>query len=592
MRKRFSIKFAMFTLEGGSVKDEDSVTIRHASTSVLRNPNDGRFSKVPFTSVLWNTKDYPFPKDLGLVTENIIKALSDKDGYCKNLFWIVSAYGDEINKMESEILFKARIFYKGYASVHEYEFQRVLRALKTRGVNVLSVEPQAHISSDTLFLSPELLSLSSKVIISTSSNQDFSEHITRIYGSKTAVFWDVAEVPLHVLLFRPDDIYEYIGFHLKAKGFDGEMSIWAYAEKIPFSDAALDTFRDIKLHFVPNVPGDKAARVLRMINDIELWKIDSLLVDLLKSPSVTVISNDIDGAISFNKCLRMKNGGYKALLIQPKDLPSATDTDDAAVDLVAALFRRPSSLFEVGKMIEFTCKPKLWRMKKHKVKEEEQYPKHLLQKLRSETYSFTGVFWLVEQIPNCCDSISRIINAAVKKMGYFDGVEIYAYGGEKSGSSQEEAKWWDSRIFYDPQGDKDIRVQRMLIEMIWFATNQANSYDDSKITKVMLIYKEALGDNVLRVLCALEARDFKVLLVRYDDEAELFRSENSMFESTRFLDGSRPTDWHSISPDDVFNCSNSSSWETDNGTDDDDDSDNSSDPQNLHSRANKQPRLM
>ncbi|EFH55937.1 predicted protein [Arabidopsis lyrata subsp. lyrata] len=59
-----------------------------------------------------------------------------------------------------------------------------------------------------------------------------------------------------------------------------------------------------------------------------------------------------------------------------------------------------------------------------------------------------------------------------------------------------------------------------------------------------------------------------------DDEAELYRSADSIFDCTRTLDGSIPV--VSIPMDfDSVSCTSSTSWETDT------DPDNSSDPGNL-----------
>ncbi|EFH55938.1 hypothetical protein ARALYDRAFT_902891 [Arabidopsis lyrata subsp. lyrata] len=103
------------------------------------------------------------------------------------------------------------------------------------------------------------------------------------------------------------------------------------------------------------------------------------------------------------------------------------------------------------------------------------------------------------------------------------------------------------------RGDKDKRVRRMLFDMITFAS----SCDDGKQNNVMVISKTPLTDECFRVLGSLEARGFNVLLVQYDDEAELFRSADAIFDSTTLLDGSRPMDFDSVS------YSSLGSWETD-----------------------------
>ncbi|KAG7573972.1 hypothetical protein ISN44_As09g021980, partial [Arabidopsis suecica] len=145
----------------------------------------------------------------------------------------------------------------------------------------------------------------------------------------------------------------------------------------------------------------------------------------------------------------------------------------------------------------------------------------------------TAVFWLAEEIPTSSGpnhSISRNIKLALEKLGILSLGVIRVYAPEKPSSI--EAEWCDPRIYY---------------------------------------YFE---DECLRVLRALEARGFKVFLVQSDDEAEVFRSADSIFDCTRTLDGSIPV--VSIPMDfDSVSCTSSTSWETDTDPD-------NSDPENLY----------
>ncbi|CAL9235896.1 unnamed protein product [Arabidopsis halleri] len=134
-------------------------------------------------------------------------------------------------------------------------------------------------------------------------------------------------------------------------------------------------------------------------------------------------------------------------------------------------------------------------------------------------------------------------------MGYLGEERTWCYGPENQSST--EAEWFD--VCYESIGDKDKRVRRMLFDMITFAS----SCDDGKQNNVMVISKTPLTDECFRVLGSLEARSFNVLLVQYDDEAELFRSADAIFDSTTLLDGSRPMDFDSVS------WSSFGNWETD-----------------------------
>ncbi|EFH60258.1 hypothetical protein ARALYDRAFT_899958 [Arabidopsis lyrata subsp. lyrata] len=174
----------------------------------------------------------------------------------------------------------------------------------------------------------------------------------------------------------------------------------------------------------------------------------------------------------------------------------------------------------------------------------------------------TAVFWLTEEIPNSSDpnlSISRNILLALEKLGILSLGVIRVYAPEEP--SSKKAEWCDPRIYYYFEGDKDTRVDTMFFDLITFAscsrTNPAN---------VMVISKSPLKDECLRVLRSLEARGSKVFLVQSDDESEFFRSQDSILDCTRLLDGSIPVvfDGDSV-PMELDNASatSSTSWETD-----------------------------
>ncbi|XP_020885323.1 uncharacterized protein LOC9315745 [Arabidopsis lyrata subsp. lyrata] len=183
----------------------------------------------------------------------------------------------------------------------------------------------------------------------------------------------------------------------------------------------------------------------------------------------------------------------------------------------------------------------------------------------------TAVFWLAEEIPTSSGpnhSISRNIKLALEKLGILNLGVIRVYAPEKPSST--EAEWCDPRIYYYFEGNKNTRVDTMFFCLMTFASCSRGN----QAANLMVISKTPLKDECLRVLRALETRGFKVFLVQSDDEAELYRSADSIFDCTRTLDGSIPV--VSIPMDfDSVSCTSSTSWETDT------DPDNSSDPGNL-----------
>ncbi|KAG7569521.1 hypothetical protein ISN45_Aa04g022250 [Arabidopsis thaliana x Arabidopsis arenosa] len=190
----------------------------------------------------------------------------------------------------------------------------------------------------------------------------------------------------------------------------------------------------------------------------------------------------------------------------------------------------------------------------------------------------TAVFWLAEEIPTSSGpnhSISRNIKLALEKLGILNLGVIRVYAPEQPSSI--EAEWSDPGIYYYFEGDKNTRVDTMFFCLMTFASCSRNTP-----ANLMVISKTPLKDECLRVLRALEARGFKVFLVQSDDEAEVFRSADSIFDCTRSLDGSIPVVFDSVSiPMDLDNdsCNSSTSWETDT------DPGISSDPENVGSSS-------
>ncbi|CAL9235837.1 unnamed protein product [Arabidopsis halleri] len=253
------------------------------------------------------------------------------------------------------------------------ESKRVLWALKSRGFNVHFAHPQLERQvSDQMFHNPAILSYWTYPLGNDSTTigrtdpdnkQDFSQPITGSSEAKTCVFWDLVECPFPNDL-DPETIFQRIKSTLEENGYRGGISIWAYAEKIPFSDDVLDKYQKARIYFVPEVPGDKIARFLRMSHDIRLWEMDTYPVFGVET-NVIVISNDINTQgkdINFSHYLiGMQGRYYSAFLVQPKCI------DPESSDWPRSLFDRR---FSVGPT---RCGPfnKRWRkkVKKHKAVE-------------------------------------------------------------------------------------------------------------------------------------------------------------------------------------------------------------------------------
>ncbi|KAJ4911608.1 Uncharacterized protein Rs2_06229 [Raphanus sativus] len=190
----------------------------------------------------------------------------------------------------------------------ERELNRVLQCLKSRRHNVLIVKPpppgeEFIFSLDSLlensrFLGggkPRRKELYShfaeeyddyqerfvKIKQDVSKTVDFSERIPTVRGGRTAVFWDAVDCPFPPS-FTPDEIYRSIKSALVAKQFSKKnITIWAYLDdddddkKGSSRDALLrgDKTWASRIYFLP--AGDKAARRIRMLNDMYLWERDT-----------------------------------------------------------------------------------------------------------------------------------------------------------------------------------------------------------------------------------------------------------------------------------------------------------------------------
>ncbi|XP_020886339.1 uncharacterized protein LOC110229794 [Arabidopsis lyrata subsp. lyrata] len=289
------------------------------------------------TVVYWDLKDYPIPTNIDphSIYQNIKAALSD--GY-RDMPLKIWAYPDKTDENEelntSEEFFEAGFFFSHNVpgismlldilshaflltptikptSTHkpsnfmviskslpeDKETKRVLWALKSRGFDVhFAHHPLEGQVPDQMFSNPALLSSWTYPLGNDSTTMvnkhDFSERFTPSSDAMTCVFWDLVDCPFPNDL-DPETIFQRIKSTLEEKGYRGGISIWAYAERIQFSDDVLDKYQKARIYFVPEVPGDKIARFLRMSHDIRLWEMDTYPVFGVEA-NVIVISNDIN----------------------------------------------------------------------------------------------------------------------------------------------------------------------------------------------------------------------------------------------------------------------------------------------------------
>ncbi|CAL9235922.1 unnamed protein product [Arabidopsis halleri] len=547
---------------------------------------------VSYTCVFWNIDDYPIPDDINpdLIYSNIKSALEGMGYRCSDLE--IFAYGEKIKEAtELNELYDAGIKYSNhkvpdtemlrdivYCSINhksssnlmviskslteDTESIRVLRALKSRGFNVLLVQPQSEShSSEQLFHYPDLLRCSTYLLdgqkamdqtpspdvftspsCSRSNFQDFSEPTTSVLGGpKTGVFWDVNECPFPNDL-DPEAISKRIICNLKDLDVSTDISIWAYADKIPFSDDILDKFDKSRIYFVPQVPRDKTARVVRMVHDIDLWELDSPLADSDSPPNVIVISNDINtqGDISFYRCLRsMHARDYCAFLVQPKDIAQESlKTQEWPRWILAGIVSFSQMRYPVSNH--------KWKKKK-KIKKDKAVEKPEVSSrvktqdsplvkamIRQDEDLFypippvsgprIGVFWDVNDSPFPGDldpnSIYQRIDLALEKKGYDGVMSIWAYYTEQEpipGFLLDKYQSAGINIVPKAPANKTERVDRMIHDMLfWEMDTPLNVY----VTPPSLIVisndfpGEGEGDiNLTFVLSCMNGRGYNVLLV-------------------------------------------------------------------------------
>ncbi|EOA26386.1 hypothetical protein CARUB_v10023505mg [Capsella rubella] len=264
--------------------------------------------------------------------------------------------------------------------LQDEESLRVLCVLKSRGCNVLVVQPHNEAASGKLFHTPDLIFDSTRflngdnpmdqidanggnpmdqIVDDTSSSTSWetdsnpytdvetdpdpdvetdADHdadldadpaadpdvetdddpdADLVYGGcKTGVFWDFDDSPFPIGL-DPPSIYQNFKSALEARRYYGEMSIWAYAEEIPFPNDLVDEYRKARIYFITG--GDKNTRFNRMIHDILLWELATPWQICWES-NVIVISKNITVDYDFIRCLSNSEArGYNALFVEPND---------------------------------------------------------------------------------------------------------------------------------------------------------------------------------------------------------------------------------------------------------------------------------
>ncbi|CAE6034117.1 unnamed protein product [Arabidopsis arenosa] len=376
------------------------------------------------------------------------------------------------------------------------ESKRVLWALKSRGFNVHFAHPQLERQvSDQMFHNPAILSYWTYLLGNDSTTigrtdpdnkQDFSQPITPSSEAKTCVFWDLVECPFPNDL-DPETIFQRIKSTLEENGYRGGISIWAYAEKIPFSDDVLDKYQKARIYFVPEVPGDKIARFLRMSHDIRLWEMDTYPVFGVET-NVIVISNDINTQgkyINFSHYLiGMQGRYYSAFLVQPKCI------DPESSDWPRSLFDRR---FSVGPT---RCGPfnKRWRKKVKKQKAVEVPKVSPVEIMNNQQLSpvdtiknldfskplppvsgpRVGVFWDIKDFPFPNDLDPELLYKRFELLldakDYYGEMSIWAYAEKIPFSDDVLDKFQKAKIYFLPKvpGNKIERVQMMVNDMfLW-----------------------------------------------------------------------------------------------------------------------------
>ncbi|XP_056862969.1 uncharacterized protein LOC130510553 [Raphanus sativus] len=291
------------------------------------------------TMVVWNMDDYPIPDaagiedDLGFIRTNIQQVVHRKGFHG----WMeIDAYCKRINSDVEEKLSNAGIIYLPSCTrtymfsgvnkaapmdmtsilIHsaltntescvplcfvviakakpEGELDRVLKCLESRGHGILLIDPTAITGS---FFSVESLLACARVLrpppprtdLSQGQEEveeedaykivDFLEPIRPVKEDRTGVFWDAEDFPFPPFS-TPDEIYGKIESALLKRRYTNKPSIWVYLD-----DDKKGTWRgDVligdkkwwasRIYFLPG-GGDKAARRIRMANDLLFWIKDS-----------------------------------------------------------------------------------------------------------------------------------------------------------------------------------------------------------------------------------------------------------------------------------------------------------------------------
>ncbi|KAG7573905.1 hypothetical protein ISN44_As09g021450, partial [Arabidopsis suecica] len=318
----------------------------------------------------WDVEDYPIPKDFEprLIFKNIKSALS-KMGFGGS-FVGIEAYGeDEIPEaLDEELIEDGMIMYNPKGSVNlmieditniecnysdkphnlmviskkipeDNESMRVLSALRSRGRNVLLVQPDDEAASEKLFLTPESISDCTRYLNGEKPIDEIVDYTSSCTSWETDTdYYTDTEEESNVLLVQPhDDVASEKLFHTSSsvsdytRLLDGgkpmDQSV-SSQEKITFSDDLVDEYRKAKIYFLPG--GDKNARFYRMIHDILLWEIDTLPLRYSTESNVIVISNNIPSDIDFIECLKCSaSRGYNNLLVQPNEAaPEKPETSE------------------------------------------------------------------------------------------------------------------------------------------------------------------------------------------------------------------------------------------------------------------------
>ncbi|CAH8324412.1 unnamed protein product [Eruca vesicaria subsp. sativa] len=555
----------------------------HSETIEFYSDND--------TYLFWNMDDVPVPvdTDLGSVSSNIERALFLM-GFEGSLTIIVDCKKLKYTEEElwnaghiSYLPFSAKAYREGlvHPPVHmsyymllmaedtgpmhanvavitnsksepDSELHRVMHCLKSRGHNVLLVEPPSDdvdlFSVDSLFNNSRLLGggkpISKKELtsddrrrvyswelkedededddvsnLSSTKMLDFSEPVRNIKGDRTIIFWDAMGCPFP-LSFSPDLIYEKIKSLLLEKGFSDNIIIWAYVDKY-LGDKTWDS----RIYFLPG--GNESSRRIRMVNDMYLLSWDSPLRS--HKGTLILVSDHFLCDPHYNELFGNMRHRYYNLIL-----------------------RVPNSR-AIRKISDEWLRPLLGIVGKH-------------------FYNDSYFFWNMDDFPVPVDtdlgSVSSNIERALFLMGFEGPLTILNC---KKLKYTEEELFNAGDILYLPFSAEAYGDVHPPVHMSYYMLLMVEDTGPMHANVALITNIKSEPDSELdRVMHCLKIRGHNVLVVEPPpDDVDLF-SVDSLFNNSRLLGGGKPKSKQELTSDDRRRVY---SWELTDDEDEDDDDD-------------------